>query len=242
MKPLTDAAPKPLLKLRGKPLLEYQLETFKACGIGDIVLVTGYRRQDLAGYGLKTCVNERYESTNMVHSLFCAERELSGDVIVSYGDIVFEKRVLDALLADKSGFGVVVDQGWLALWQARMNDPLKDAETMKLDAQGNITELGKKPASLDEIQGQYTGLFRISRDAIATVRDFHRSLDRSATYDGKDFDNMYMTSFIQVVIDHVMKVRAVPIRHGWLEVDTPEDLRRYESFGTKEAVLFRFGA
>ena len=41
-----------------------------------------------------------------------------------------------------------------------MEDPIADAETLKLDAGGDIIELGKKPTSLDDIQGQYMGLIK----------------------------------------------------------------------------------
>jgi choline kinase len=55
--------------------------------------------------------------------------------------------------------------------------------------------------------------------------EFYDSLDRTAIYDGKDFDNMYMTSFIQLLIDNnVFPVHAVGINGGWTEVDTPTDL------------------
>lgn len=96
---------------------------------------------------------------------------------------------------------------------------------MKVDANGLITELGKKPESYDDIQGQYIGLMKISKDYVNRVVNFYDSLDRSASYDGKDFSNMYMTSFIQLLIDNnVLPVKAVWIEGGWTEIDTPTDL------------------
>jgi hypothetical protein len=46
-------------------------------------------------------------------------------------------------------------------------------------------------------------------------------------YDGKDFDNMYMTSFIQSIINNIMDVKPVYIEGGWLEIDSLEDLKSY---------------
>lgn len=60
-----------------------------------------------------------------------------------------------------------------------MNDPLKDAETMKLDDSCNILELGKKPKSYGEIDGQYIGLFKISKSIVERVRSFYNELDKS---------------------------------------------------------------
>jgi NDP-sugar pyrophosphorylase family protein len=39
---------------------------------------------------------------------------------------------------------------------------------------------------------------------------------------------MYMTAFLQHLIDHVAPVAAVLVEGGWLEVDTVEDLETYE--------------
>lgn len=106
-----------------------------------------------------------------------------------------------------------------------MENPLTDAETMKLDADGNILELGKKPKCFEDIQGQYIGLMKISKEYVLKVVNFYDSLDKSLIYDGKNFDNMYMTSFIQLIIDHkIMPVTAVLIHGGWTEIDTPTDL------------------
>jgi choline kinase len=55
-------------------------------------------------------------------------------------------------------------------------------------------------------------------------------MDKSATYDGQEFSNMYMTSFIQYLIDTGWDTRAAFIDNGWAEVDSPEDLDAATSF------------
>ncbi len=42
LRPLTEDVPKPLLPIHGKPFLQYQLEHLKACGMAEVVLLTGY--------------------------------------------------------------------------------------------------------------------------------------------------------------------------------------------------------
>ena len=42
MRPLTDHTPKPLLKVRGKPLIEWHIEAFARAGIRDIVINTAW--------------------------------------------------------------------------------------------------------------------------------------------------------------------------------------------------------
>ncbi|MEZ4752928.1 MAG: phosphocholine cytidylyltransferase family protein [Bdellovibrionota bacterium] len=224
LRPLTDDRPKCMVKYKGKEIIDHILETISACGIDDVTIIKGYRADVLNKQNTKTYINENFDSTNMLSTLFCAEEEMEGDVIVSYADIVYTPEILQALIDSPHDFSVVVDTKWQELWESRMEDPLKDAETMKISSEGTIVELGKKPTSLDDIQGQYIGLFKISANAIGKVKNFYYSLDRAGTYDGKDFDNMYMTSFIQLIIDQLMSVHPVFIDGGWIEIDAPSDL------------------
>jgi len=82
----------------------------------------------------------------MVGSLFTARKELDGkyDIVISYTDIVYPTKVVTTLVESSAQFGVIVDKGWRTQWEARMENPLEDAETMKIDGQGQIIELGKK--------------------------------------------------------------------------------------------------
>lgn len=224
LRPLTDNIPKCMVPLEGKPLLEHQLETARAVGLKDLHVATGYREDVIAYPGVTKHQNPEYATTNMVATLFCAESIMDDDLIVSYGDIVYQPDVLRALMDSPAEVSVVVDLAWQRYWAARQEDPLIDAETMKLRADGTIAELGKKPESLEDIQGQYIGLMKFSRQALGQIRRFYHDLDRSARYDGKDFPNMYMTSFLQLIADRLMPLQAVFIRNGWMEIDAPSDL------------------
>ena len=224
LRPLTNDRPKCLVEYQGIPILERLRTTFAACSISDLTLVAGYLAHTIPAQGLNVLRNPRFAETNMVHTLMRARDILRRGAVVCYGDILFRPRVLQAVLDSPHDFAVCVDTYWQELWQRRMEDPLADAETLKLSPDGRILELGKKPNSYEDIQGQYMGLFAVSPGAASKILDLYDSLDRTALYDGKDFENMYMTSFIQAVIDHCMDVHAVPVSGGWLEIDTPSDL------------------
>jgi L-glutamine-phosphate cytidylyltransferase len=239
LRPLTELVPKCLVPLRGKPLLEHQLQTLSACGVDKVSLVTGYRDNALKAYGLPSYHNPKFETTNMVASLFCAKAEFDSDLLVAYTDIVYEPRVLEPLLASTAPVAVAIDEGWLDLWKLRMQNPLEDAETLRLNSQGNIVELGKKPRGYDEIQGQYIGLVKFGRSFLPHLLRFYESLSPWATYDGKSKDQMFMTTLLQLIIDKLSPVHAVKVNHGWLEVDTLEDLRKYEAL-PHESALFSF--
>lgn len=229
LRPYTNDKPKCMVELCGKPLLDYQLAAFELAGIKDITVVAGYKADYIKRDGLKKIVNARFASTNMVSTLLCAESIFDGsdDVLITYGDIIYQGEVLEKILEADGPLAITVDKEWRRLWSLRMENPLDDAETLKLDGE-RVIELGKKPLSYDEIQGQYMGLIKVQANVAKDFVNVWKSMDKSATYDGKDFDNMYLTSFLQYLIDSGWFVRAIPVENGWLEIDTVGDLEYFE--------------
>jgi len=224
LRPLTNNIPKALIKYKSKSLIDYQLSVFKNLGIDDIIIVKGYKADTFNRSDVKFVINENYESTNMVYSLFCANQYFSNDMIISYGDIIFESSIVETLIKSKDNFSVTVSMNWLDLWKQRMKDPLSDAESLIMDSDGYITELGKKVNSYSKIQAQYMGLFRIRNDAVNVVNSLYKTLDRNSLYDGREFDKMHMTSFIQQIINQHYPVKGIKITGQWLEIDRPDDL------------------
>lgn len=232
LRPYTNDRPKCMVGLAGKPLLHRQLAAMARCGVeSGITVIGGYRANGLDAPGCDIVINPRFDQTNMVLTLFAArDRMLDGeDLLISYGDIVYEPRVLQAVLDCDAPVCLAADREWKRLWKLRMDEPLDDAETFRMDDQGQVMELGKKPESYDQVQAQYMGLVKIRGDQVAAFKAFFDGLDREARYDGKDFDNMYMTSLVQGLIDAGWPVRACLVDNGWLEVDTAEELEAYEA-------------
>jgi L-glutamine-phosphate cytidylyltransferase len=166
----------------------------------------------------------------MVYTLFCAREEFDDDIIISYSDIVYGQDVLDKLIGSEADISVVVDKKWRKLWEKRMNNPLSDAETLKIGDSGQIVEIGKKAESYNEIEGQYIGLIKISKKVLKKISVFYDNLDKNNLYDGKNFENIYMTTFIQLLIDNGFRVTPVEIDGGWVEIDSVEDLKKLKDY------------
>lgn len=233
--PLTEKRPKCLVRYQRKPILDYEIEALRNAGIEKIYIVGGYLASVLIAHvqklGIKRVFeNPNYDSSNMVETLFCARElleelhEKGEDLLVSYADIIYEESIVRALLDSTGDLRIAVDKNWLQLWSKRFRNPLSDAETLRCKGD-MIIELGKKPKSFDEIEGQYMGLFVFSAPFLKEVLAFYDSLDRSASYDNQNFRNMYMTSFLQRLIDRYHNAKAVFVHGGWCEIDSPKDLR-----------------
>ena len=224
MQSLTDDKPKCLVELRGRTLLDRQLDALHGAGIDEIAIVTGYKREQLGGRGLREFHNPRWAETNMVSSLACAEEWLNaGPCIVSYSDIFYEASAVRALKASQAALAVVYDDNWRALWEKRFGDPLLDAETFRMNADGTLAEIGNKPRSVDEVEGQYMGLLRFTPEGWREIVRIRAGLPQA------DCDRMHMTGTLQKVIDAGrVPIRALPYHQRWGEVDSAEDLQAYQ--------------
>jgi len=221
MKSLTDERPKCLIEFRGKPLLQWQLDALRGAGVEEIAVVRGYRGELLDPYQLHWFENPRWAETQMVSSLACAAAWLtSAPCLVSYSDIFYSADTVRALLASPSDLAVTYDPNWLAVWQKRFANPLDDAETFRIQADGRITEIGRKPKTVEEVQGQYMGLLQF-RPAAWTALEAAR-----AGLEPKRRDKLDMTSALQLLIERGFPVQGVPSQSSWGELDSDEDLAR----------------
>lgn len=242
LRPLTDNRPKCMVKVNGKSIIERQLETMYACGIkeDDITIIAGYCNDVLRDYfkdtGIHFAVNDEYETTNMVYSLMCAREIMMGgeDVLISYGDIIYDVDVLNKILVSEYDGSVVVDDGWYEYWSARCENLLDDAETLMFDENDFLTEIGQKTDDLTKVQSQYIGLMRFRREGLKALLAVSAEAERRSIAGEKlwrterNYHKMYMTDLLQGLIDEGKKLKAVHIHRGWFEIDDVDDLKVVE--------------
>lgn len=227
LSPYTNNVPKCLLPFRGVPLLSYLVDNARACGIDSIVTVRGYLKEKVNLPGIRYVDNN--EGHNMLHSLFCADAELQGDIVVSYTDILYERKVLQSLLDSPFEISVIVDISWREYFSARTDDPYSIAETLILNG-NRILEIGRPVKIRSNVHGQYVGLMKFSGRGARILRDCYwqnRKLYWGQPWQqASRFEEAYMTDIIQALIDEGTEVNAIPISGGWIEFDTVDDYEK----------------
>jgi choline kinase len=223
MQSLTEKRPKCLVEFRGKPLLQWQLDALRGAGLSEIAIVRGYRGDLLESYGLKMFDNPRWAETQMVSSLACAAEWLQKDIcIVSYSDIFYSADTVAHLITATADLSLTYDPDWLTAWSKRFTNPLDDAETFRIDATGKILEIGNKPKTVKEVQGQYMGLLRFCPKGWTALHELRMQMNSDVR------DKMDMTSALQRLIGSGFSIRGVPVCSEWGEVDSMSDLRSLE--------------
>lgn len=238
LRPLTDDIPKCLVKVKGKPLIDWQIEVAKRVGIDDIIVIRGYEKEKLEYLkekNIKLIDNLDYDTTNMVETLFKAKEYFDKDIIISYGDIIYEEKVLKKLLESRHSISVVVDHGWKEYWEMRCDNIYSDAESLVLNDKGCITNIGQKVNTIDLIQGQYIGLSKFNISGIKELIKVYEK-EKEAFKNGENYicqarniKQIYMTDIIEKIIEENIEVYEVPINRGWIEIDNSNDLNIAEN-------------
>ncbi len=231
LRPYTNYIPKCMVEVKGKSLIDRQLEVLRFEGVHNITVIGGYRADKLTNPNITLRYNPKYNSTNMLWTLFCAKDQLNSDedIIISYGDIVYSHKILNELISSNADIALSVDLNWESYWRSRSPDPLEDAETLRFDKNSILTEIGQKPRAINEIQGQYMGLIKFSKNGQKKLRSvFQKGVD-NGDIRGKIPEKAYMTDLMQMMIDEGISIKSIGIQDYWVEVDTVEDLLSEET-------------
>lgn len=109
---LTEQKPKCMLTLQANPLLSVIVDTYQNIGIKNITVVRGYKKEVVNLPNLHYVDNDEYGSTSELVSLSIALDQVFDNqetLIVSYGDVVYKKYILQLLLDDEHDLTIVVD-------------------------------------------------------------------------------------------------------------------------------------
>ncbi|WP_248321629.1 phosphoenolpyruvate mutase [Caballeronia sp. Sq4a] len=228
---VTADRPKVMLPVAGKPLLRHLVEAFKKEGINDITVVGGYRADAIDTSGVRLVVNDKHASTGELASLACAAKHITGDTVLSYGDLLFRSYILRDLVESPSDFCVVVDSSQTPqsgasatdfAYCSQPDDRALFGQKVWLEsvvgAGHGLTE-GRVP------QGRWMGLINVRGGA----RD--RLLAVLAQLQARpDFDTLDMAALLNALVAAGEKIEVQYVHGHWRGVNDLDDFRRAGDF------------
>lgn len=220
--------PKCLLKIDNKTILENQLDIFRHHNINEIAIVRGHMKELINFPDVKYYENKNYMNNNILQSLFCAKREMNGDFLFSYSDILYDENTVKKLLDEEVEIGLIVDIGWKKRYEGRTLHPPEEAELVYIE-NDFVIKIGK---GLDpkKAHGEFIGLAKFSGKTVEILKSVFDEVN--AKFKNKKFHNAstiekaYLTDMLQELIDRGVKIKNVDINGGWHEIDTPQDLEK----------------
>jgi phosphoenolpyruvate phosphomutase len=232
--PLIQDRPKAMLDVKGRTILERQLAALNGCGVHDVTVVRGYKKEQVAVPGVRVVDNDRFAETGELYSLLRADRALGGSFVFLYGDIIFETAILEKLLHARADVAVVVDRAFHDAYRAGLPQPPGPLDLVVTETPPNgrrfvAPEGGSRVRRIgpevrpEEAHGEFIGLAMFSAAGAAALRAVHEEL---AAGRAEGLERASVTQILQAMIDRGHPVIAVDIHKGWMEIDSFEDYRR----------------
>lgn len=214
--------PKVMLEFGGKTLLRRHIEILRHLGVEEIVVAVGYCSDlidtELAAMGeadaVETVYNADYEEGSIV-TLWTVREPLSrgGDVILMDGDVLYDYRMMEVLLASRHANCFLLDRNF---------EP-GDEPTKLCVRDGRLVEFHKQVNVPFDYWGESVGFFRLGEDvAWRLVPATRRYLDagrRRELYDEALRDILLGDPPGSFAFEDVT---GIP----WMEIDFIEDFER----------------
>jgi phosphoenolpyruvate phosphomutase len=233
-------APKSLIGLAGRHLIDFQLEAIHKVGLDRVVVVRGHEggQFDIAGYssrGVTFCDNRRHQDTFDLFSIFQAEEYLDNGFALVYSDILFDPRLLEQLLDSNRDIVLAVDNSYryhrheidkrLDLAISRQKRTLAH-RSLHQTALIELARLGKD-IPVDAADYEFIGMAAFSRRGAEILRDRYHQCSRNVRgrfHEASSFAGASLTDLLQDLIDHGVTVHGLEVHKGWLEVHNPKDI------------------
>jgi len=220
LRPITNTKPKTMVKVNGKPIISYIIESLINNNINDIVVCTGFESIKLKNYlesifsnvNFSFVENKEYFNTNNMYSLYLAKEYLNTDVILMNADLVYDEKIINEIILEQNSC-IAVDK----------NNYFE--ESMKLIVDKNIVKSISKKICRKESYGSSIDIYKINKSDLLEIKNEMKQI-----IDIEKERNQWT----EVMLDNLFKsnkLMMVPLdikNKKWYEIDNFEDLEKAE--------------
>jgi UDP-N-acetylglucosamine diphosphorylase / glucose-1-phosphate thymidylyltransferase / UDP-N-acetylgalactosamine diphosphorylase / glucosamine-1-phosphate N-acetyltransferase / galactosamine-1-phosphate N-acetyltransferase len=220
MRELTEELPKPMIKVRGKPVLQHIVEGLRDAGISQLLLVVGYRADTVREFfsdgsrynlAIEYAIQTVQDGTGRVVNL---ARDFAGSrpFILGYGDILVDPANYARLLA--------LPRDVEAILTVTRGEDVSKGGAVFVNDQMELVDLREKPKAGEPTSPWYNaGLYAFRQ----SIFDFAARLKPSPRGEYE------LTDAIRDLARSSKKVKALELTGKWVDVRDPEILARLNS-------------
>jgi dTDP-glucose pyrophosphorylase len=215
MRELTAELPKPMIKVRGKPVLLHIIEGLQGAGVKNFLIIVGYHADAVRDYfGDGTCLGLQIKyATQVVQDGTGRVVELARDFvghtpfILSYGDILVEPADYKALVKLPGDVEAVVT--------VKKNEDVSKGGAVFVNEQMGVTDIREKPQPGEATSPWYNAGIYAFRPSI---------LEWTAKLKPSPRGEYELTDAVRALAQSEKTVKALELRGEWADVRDPEIL------------------
>ena len=202
--PLTKRVPKPLIKVAGRPVMDYVMDTLKGLDVEELIVITGHLKdvvEDYIGehYPIKATFVEQKSLDGTAGAISLARPYVNGPVLIVFVDTLFDADL--SLIRSSDADGII--------WAKEVEDYQRFG-VLVTDRAGMMTRIVEKPN---------TPISRLANIGLYYIRDWKTLFEgiaevmRRPPGIGAEF---YLTDAFQYMVDHGRKLQVAEVT-GWYD-------------------------
>src|SRR2546429_1371512 len=209
--PLTKRVPKPLVRVAGRPVMDYVMDAVKGLDVDELIVITGHlkdvvERYIVERYDVKATFVEQQTLDGTAGAINLARPYVDSPVLIIFVDTVFEADVSLVNRVDADGI----------IWVKEVEDYQRFG-VIVTDAGGYMTRIVEKPS---------TPISRLANIGLQYVKDWKALFDGIAHTlkqpPGKGGE-YYLTDAFQYMVDRGRRLYTAPVG-GWYDCGKVETL------------------
>ena len=225
---ITKDLPKPLVDVNGKSIIERQISLLRKNNVNDIVVITGYKKEKFTFKNIEYVHNPNFREQEQTGSLMVARSKIAGDILIMFGDILFDEMILQQMLDSKGDIVIAVDKNWEKSYEERHDNPKSEADKV-LIKDDKVIQISAKNIEVndDNYVGELLGLIKLSMKGSKILIDQYEKLENSHIgkfHDAVSFKKAKFVDMLQELLSSGIVITPVSIKGKWCEIDTKHDL------------------
>lgn len=209
---LTAGNPKSFVEIKGKKLIEYNLQLLRHFGVDEIIIVTGYRCEAFEELtrdmkDVRLIYNPFYEMVNVLGSFYMGMEALHDDFLYLHADTLCEPVIFEKLVKLEADVVLPVEYKQC------------DEEAMKVRSEnGKIVEITKQ-MPLEIAEGEFIGIASFRQEVIPALKAKTKQLMKE-----KEFTAYFESAIQRLIEEEKFRIKAVSTQGAfWAEIDFMED-------------------
>jgi len=228
-----DDKPRSLVNISGKPLVYHQIETLKKVGIENIVMTVNDldKFEDIQNSGAKIIESNFPEEKKLLHSIMSADKYLNDHTLITYGDILFNEKIISSLISSKEDIVIAADSSYryhkhnvdkkLELVSYSEKKSSSNRRQLKMSELHQISRLGKN-LDIESAEAEFIGIAYFSPKGIKDLKQSFSMMSDMGSSEGLLID------VLNFMIKKGIKINSMEFDGGWIELHTKEDFRMAE--------------
>ncbi len=215
--PLTKYIAKPLLPIKGRPIIERVVELLRECDVSEIVIVIGHLGEQIrehlgngSEFGARISYREQGDLKGTSKAVDAAKDFISGDVLVVAADCLLPRKHLKDLL----DLHTSEDCDLTLSLKALPPEKILSSATVSMEEDGTISRIIEKPSKDEILSGIASSPYYVFKD---TVLEY---LPRVKPSKRNEYE---LADVFQMLIDDGLKVKGL-VSAKWKHLSDLNDL------------------